>query len=81
MEQALERMLKNLALDQLMKSPVGEKLQQAMQIFQTVQNHYVALVEKQDEMGMTGIKATTILTFAILKKIADGKKQIGRAHV
>ena len=74
MEQALERMLKDLALDQLMKSPVGEKLQQAMQIFQTVQNHYVALVEKQDEMGMTGIKATTILTFAILKKIADGKK-------
>ena len=74
MEQHLEHMLKELALEQLMKSPVGDKLQQAMQIFQTVQKHYVALADKQDEMGMTGIKATTILTFAILKKIADGKK-------
>ena len=74
MEQHLEHMLKELALEQLMKSPVGDKLQQAMQIFQTVQKHYVALADKQDEIGMTGIKATTILTFAILKKIADGKK-------
>ena len=74
MEQHLDHMLKELALEQLMKSPVGDKLQQAMQTFQTVQRHYVALADKQDEMGMTGIKATTILTFAILKKIADGKK-------
>ena len=74
MEQSLEYMLKNLALDQLMKSSIGDKLQQAMQIFQTVQNHYFALAEKQDEMGMTSIKVTTILTFAILKKIAEGKK-------
>lgn len=74
MEQNLEQFLKELALDQLMKSPVGEKLHQAMQIFQTVHNHYVALAEKQDEMGMTGIKAVTMLTFAILRKIADGKK-------
>lgn len=56
-----------------MKSPAGEKLQHAMQIFQTVQNHYFALAEKQDELGMTGIKAITIMTFAVLKKIADGK--------
>ena len=74
MEQRLEYMLRNLALDQLMKSPIGDKLQQAMQIFQSVQNHYFALAEKQDEMGMTGIKVTTVLTFAILKKIAVGKK-------
>lgn len=56
-----------------MKSPVGEKLQQAMRIFQTVECHYVALAEKQDEMGMTGIKAITMLTFGVLRKIADGK--------
>ena len=74
MDQNIERMLKDLALEQLMKSPVGDKLQQAMHIFQTVQNHYLALAEKQDEMGMTGIKVATMLTFAILKKIADGKK-------
>lgn len=56
-----------------MKSPAGEQLQHAMQIFQTVQNHYFALAEKQDEMGMTGIKTITIMTFSILKKIASGK--------
>lgn len=73
MEQNLEGLLKDLALEQLMKSPVGEKLQQAMRIFQNVESHYVALAEKQDEMGMTGIKAITMLTFAVLRKIADGK--------
>ena len=73
MEQNLDRLLKDLALEQLIKSPVGAQLQKAMQIFQTVQNHYLALAEKQDEMGMTGIKAITIMTFSILKKIANGK--------
>lgn len=73
MEQKLEQFVKDLALEQLMKTPAGNQLQHAMQIFQTVQNHYFALAEKQDEMGMTGIKAITIMTFSILKKIADGK--------
>lgn len=74
MEQSLERMVKDLALDQLMKSPVGDKLQQAAQIFQTVQNNCIAIAEKQDEMGLTGIKITTVLSFAILRKIAEGKR-------
>lgn len=73
MEQKLEQFVKDLALEQLMQTPAGKQLQHAVQIFQTVQNHYVALAEKQDEMGMTGIKAITIMTFSILKKIANGK--------
>ena len=73
MEQKLEQLLKDLALEQLMKVPAGEKLQQAMQIFQNVQKHYFAFAEKQNELGMTGVKAITVLTFAILKKIVDGK--------
>lgn len=73
MEQNLEQLLKDLALDQLMKSPLGEQFQQAMHIFDKVQSHYVALAEKQDEMGMTGVKVVTILTFSILRKIASGK--------
>ena len=73
MEQNLENLLKDLALEQLMKSPLGGQLQHAMHIFDKVQTHYFALAEKQDEMGMTGIKAVTVLTFAILRKIADGK--------
>ena len=73
MEQNLENLLKDLALEQLMKSPLGDQIQHAMHIFDKVQAHYFALAEKQDEMGMTGIKAVTVLTFAILRKIADGK--------
>lgn len=65
--------MKDLALEQLMKTPAGCKLQQAVQIIEAVQKHYFALAEKQDEMGMTGIKAVTVLTFAIFRKIADGK--------
>ena len=56
-----------------MKSPLGDQLQHAMHVFDKVQTHYFALAEKQDEIGMTGIKAITIMTFSILKKIADGK--------
>ena len=73
MEQNLEKLLKDLALEHLMKSSLGDQLQHAMHIFDKVQTHYFALAEKHDEMGMTGIKAVTVLTFAILRKIADGK--------
>ena len=73
MEQNLERFLKDLALEQLMQSPLGGQLQQAAHIFDIVRDHCFALVEKQDELGMTGIKAVTVLTFAVLRKIADGK--------
>lgn len=73
MEQNLEKVLKDLALEHLMKSPLGNQIQYAMHIFDKVQTHYFALAEKQDEMGMTGIKAVTVLTFAILRKIAAGK--------
>lgn len=73
MEHNLEKLLKDLALEQLMKSPLGSQLQHALHIFDKVQTHYFALAEKQDEMGMTGIKAISVLTFAILRKIADGK--------
>lgn len=73
MEQNLEQLLNNLPLGQLIKSPLGEQLQRAAQIFQSVQDHCFALAEKQNELGMTGFKAATVLTFAILRKIADGK--------
>lgn len=73
MEQNLEKLLKDLALEHLMKSSLGDQLQHAMHIFDKVQTHYFALAEKHDEMGMTGIKAVTVLTFAILRKIANGK--------
>lgn len=69
----MENLIQKLQLEQLMKFPFVEKLQQAAQVFQLVQSHYVAFTDKSDELEITGIKAITIMTFDILKKIADGK--------
>ena len=73
MENNLKSYLKNLALDQLLNTPVGEKLGQAMETIQVVQNHFYAILEKRGEQELTGGKAATIATFAILRKIAEGK--------
>ena len=73
MENNLKSYLKNLALDQLLHTPVGEKLGQAIEMIQVVQNHFYAILEKQDELDLTSAKAATIATFAILRKIAEGK--------
>ena len=73
MENNLKSYLKNLALDQLLNTPVGEKLGQAMETIQVVQNHFYAILEKRGELELTGGKAATIATFAILRKIAEGK--------
>lgn len=61
------------ALEQLMKTPAGEKLQQALQLIQTMQKHLAALSEKEEAPSVTGAKAATVLTLAVLKKIASGK--------
>ena len=50
MENNLKSYLKNLALDQLLNTPVGEKLGQAMETIQVVQSHFYAILEKQDEL-------------------------------
>ena len=73
MENNLKCYLKNLALDQLLNTPIGEKLGQAMETIQVVQNHFYAILEKRGEQELTGGKAATIATFAILRKIAEGK--------
>lgn len=74
MDNNLQCYIKDLALKQLADTPVGLKLQQAVQLIQNAQAHIFALAEKQDELGMTGVKVATMTTFAILRKIADGKK-------
>ena len=73
MNDRIEHYAKQIALEQLMKMPVGEKLQQALQIIQSVQEHWAALSEKEESARVTGVKAVTILTLAVLKKIAGGK--------
>lgn len=74
MEKCPKNYLRGQALEKLMQTPLGEKLQKALEIIDTAEQHYFAMIEKQDELELTGIKAVVILTFAILKKIAEGKK-------
>lgn len=73
MEGYLKHQAAQFALEQLMKMPAGEKLQQALQLIQTMQKHLVAMSEKEEAASVTGAKAATVLTLAVLKKIASGK--------
>lgn len=73
MDAYLQSMLQNIALEQLSNSKIGMQLESVVQSVETAYQHLCALREKQDELEMTGVKAATMITFAILKKIAEGK--------
>ena len=73
MENILNNFLIDLTLEQLSQTSIGEKLQQAVDVLQSVQSHYFAFAEKQDELDLLGVKAATIAAFAILRKIGEGK--------
>lgn len=70
----LEEYVADYAIDYLMSSPVGEKLQKAMDAFERVQENLSALMDKEDEDRLTLMKCGTILTFSILKKLVSGVK-------
>ena len=73
MEGYLKHQAAQFVLEQLMKMPAGEKLQQALQLIQTLQKHLAAMSEKEEAASVTGAKVATVLTLAVLKKIASGK--------
>ncbi len=89
MEEYFKHQAAQFVLEQLIKTSAGEKLQQALQLIQTMQEHLTALSEKEEAPSVTGAKAATVLTLAVWKKIASGKrpssfdqedwKEIGRA--
>lgn len=74
MDALLKNDLKDIGINQLMHTPLGDKLEQAQLILKKIKANCCGLAEKQDELGLTGIKAATVITFAILKKIGGGKK-------
>lgn len=74
MDVVIENYLKDIAIDKLMNSPIGVRLQKAMGIMDDVCHNMHALAEKQGEQGVTGMKAVTVLTFSLLKKVAEGKR-------
>lgn len=73
MDSYLKHRATQFSLEQLMKTPAGKKLQQALQLIQTMQERLAALSEKEEAPSVTGAKAATVLTLAVLKKIASGK--------
>ena len=69
----LEINLSDFTLEMLMQTPVGSKLQMAIQAFEVAQKHIYALVEKNNSSETEIIRIGTVLTFTVLKKIAEGK--------
>lgn len=74
MESGIGDYLKNFAIEQLLATPAGEKVEYAIHLMDVAQEHIYALAEKQGEEKMTALKAATVLTFALLRKRSDGKK-------
>lgn len=73
MDAYLQSTLQNIAMEQLSSSKIGMQLESVAHSLEKAYQHLCALHEKQDELEMTGVKAATMITFAILKKIAEGK--------
>lgn len=73
MEKSLSNCPYELSLEQLMQTSVGAKIQQAIEIIHNIQNHYFAIIEKQDGLDVLGIRTATVMVFAVLRKIADKK--------
>lgn len=73
MQIEVETYVKDLAIDQLIKTPVGEKLQSAVDTLENIQEQVGAIYKKKDELGMTSLKAITGIVFVTLKKLAEGK--------
>lgn len=67
-------MIKDIAINKLLQSSIGDKLYQIEKITDQFYAYYATIIEKQDEVGLNGIKSATILTFSILGKIGSGKK-------
>lgn len=67
-------LVKDIAFEMLMQSPAGEGIQKFLDIFGKVQQISYTLLDKDEGLDLTALKAGTVITFAILKKIASGKK-------
>lgn len=73
MNEAIKAYLANLAIEELMQSKWGDKLKQAIALFESAQEHLYALADKKDEAEMTQVKAATVLVVSVLTKVSKGK--------
>ena len=73
MNEAINAYLANLAIEELMQSKWGEKLKQAIALFESAQEQLYALADKKDEAEMTQVKMATVLVVSVLTKVSKGK--------
>lgn len=65
--------LKNINLEYLMNYSWGEKLQEALEIIEQVQEKLHAYCANEDGEQIVNIRVGPVLALAVLKKVADGK--------
>ena len=65
---------RDLTIEALIETPLGTGLEKAFGCFESIQETVFRLVEKDDPESYTRLKVGTILTWAVLNKLAGGKK-------
>lgn len=66
-------MINDIAINMLLKSPAGEKLDSAIAGIERIQRYLAATEAKSDDKELNVTKAATIAVFAIIKKMQTGK--------
>ncbi len=66
--------LQDLVIDELISSPVGQKLRDAMEIAETVQSHIYALMGNGKDEQFTLLKIGTVFQLFLVDTLASGKK-------
>lgn len=66
--------LQDFAIEELLASPVGQKLRQAIEVVESVQSHVSALMQKDEEERLTLLKIGTVFQLFLIDTLASGKK-------
>lgn len=66
--------IKTITLEYLRSTPIGEDLIRLKSVFEKVQENIYAMAENDDPSRLKQLKIGTILTFAMIGKVLDGKE-------
>jgi len=65
--------IKTITLDYMLTTPLGEDLVKLKSLYEKVQENIYSMVENDDPDKLKQLKMGTILTFAVIGKVIDGK--------
>ena len=65
--------IKTITLDYLLTTPLGENLVKLKSLYEKVQENIYAMAENDDPDKLKQLKMGTILTFAVIGKVIEGK--------